>query len=58
VITMSKVAWARLGLLVAGALIVAGVGLAIDVAAALMTAGVLLGGFFLLMYDVDEGRTR
>ncbi|MFB6512108.1 hypothetical protein ACFCW4_02595 [Streptomyces virginiae] len=61
-IQVSRAALARAGTLLGGALFTAGILLAIDVAAALMTAGVLTVAYCLLLADVDPpdsaGRRR
>lgn len=56
-LSVSRAAWARLGVVLGGALFVAGILLAIDAAAALMTAGVLTVVYCLLLADVDPPDT-
>ncbi|MFD4740952.1 hypothetical protein ACFWNQ_26820 [Streptomyces virginiae] len=56
-IQVSRAALARAGTLLGGALFTAGILLAIDVAAALMTAGVLTVAYCLLLADVDPPDT-
>ncbi|MFD0353505.1 hypothetical protein ACFVHW_07110 [Streptomyces sp. NPDC127110] len=56
---MSRAVIARLGVLLGGLLFVVGILLAIDLAAALMTAGVLTVTYCLLVADVDPpGRSE
>lgn len=56
-IQVSRAVLARAGTLLGGALFTAGILLAIDVAAALMTAGVLTVAYCLLLADVDPPET-
>lgn len=51
---MSPLLLARLGVVAGCLLFVVGVGLAIDLPAALMTAGILLVGGCLVLIDVDR----
>ncbi|CAL9664966.1 hypothetical protein SUDANB145_07115 (plasmid) [Streptomyces sp. enrichment culture] len=51
-VRMTRTALARAGVAVGGGLFTVGVGLAIDLAAALMTAGLGLGAYCLLLMDV------
>jgi hypothetical protein len=56
-IPVTRAALARAGVVLGGLLFVAGILLAIDVAAALMTAGVLMVVYCLLLADVDPPDT-
>lgn len=58
VIRLSRLARGRVGLLLAGLLITLGLGLGFGAHIALIGAGVLLAGFFLVLYDVDEETRR
>lgn len=52
---MSEGARARGGVFVGGVLVTAGIWVGVDLAAGLMTAGVLLVAYCLLLMDVDGG---
>lgn len=51
-VRVSRAAWARAGVLTGGGAVTAGVGLAVDLASALMVGGGLLIAYCLLLADV------
>lgn len=55
---MSRAAWARAGVVAGGGLFAGGVGLAVDLAGALMVAGVELVAYCLLLADVAPAETE
>ncbi|MBP2583389.1 hypothetical protein J3A78_003867 [Streptomyces sp. PvR006] len=56
-IRVSRRSWARLGVLVGGGMVAAGVGFGIDLAAALMVGGMELVAYCLLVADVGGDDT-
>lgn len=54
-VRVSTRAVSRAGVLTGGALVTAGIWVGVDLAAALMVAGVLLVAYCLLLIDVDGG---
>jgi len=54
-VRVSAGARARAGVLIGGALVTAGIWVGVDLAAALMVAGVLLVAYCLLLMDVEAG---
>lgn len=57
-VSLSALAWSRLGVVVGGLLVVVGVGLAADLAGALITAGILVGVGSLMLIEVEDGKGR
>ena len=51
-VRVTRAAWARVGVLAGGVMVTAGIGLGVDLAAALMTGGILLIVYCLLLTDV------
>lgn len=57
-IKLSRAARGVLGLVASALLVVVGLAMAVSVPAALITAGVLAGGYFLVLYDADESGAK
>lgn len=57
-VRMNRAAWARAGVLAGGGAVTTGVGLATDLAAALMVGGGMLIAYCLLLLDLDLDAPR